>query len=121
MIKFIFGMQINIEVFYKLIFSFWVCVTRHSLQYLQRGMENDIDFYPQTNMTVSYKMIGSFWACLTRHAQSTQNNKFVISLQYLKEKVKDEVSFLPADKHQGFLQIDIILGVFGQACPNYPK
>ena len=32
--------------------------------------------------------------------------------RYLKENVKDEVDFLPADKHQRFLQIDtIILGV----------
>ena len=30
MIKCIFVMQINIEVFYKLTLSFWVCVTRHS-------------------------------------------------------------------------------------------
>ena len=53
------------------------------------------------------------------HAQSTQNNKFAISLQYLRENVKD---FLPADKHQRFHQIDIIiLGVCGQACPNYPE
>ena len=29
MMKFIFGMQINIEVFCKLILSFWVCATRH--------------------------------------------------------------------------------------------
>ena len=29
-IKFIFGMQINIEVFYKLIPSFWVCVARYA-------------------------------------------------------------------------------------------
>ena len=28
MMKFVFGMQINIEVFYKLILSFWVCPTR---------------------------------------------------------------------------------------------
>ena len=34
----------------------------------------------------------------------------------------DEVEFLPADKHQRFLQIDtIILGVCGHTCPNYPK
>ena len=44
----------------------------------------------------------------------------------------DKVDFLPVDKHesllqrllkrQSFLQIDtIILGVCGQACPNYPK
>ena len=30
LIKFIFGMQINIEVFYELILSFWVCITRHA-------------------------------------------------------------------------------------------
>ena len=30
MMKCIFGMQIIIEVFYKLISSFWVCVTRHA-------------------------------------------------------------------------------------------
>ena len=29
MMKCIFGMQINIEVFHKLILSFWLCVTRH--------------------------------------------------------------------------------------------
>ena len=45
-----------------------------------------------------------------------------MSLQYLKKEVRDEVDFLHADKHQRFLQIDtIILGVCGQACPNYPK
>ena len=36
--------------------------------------------------------------------------------------MKDEVYFLPADKHEKFLQIDtIILGVYGQPCPNLPK
>ena len=29
MMKFIFGIQINIKVFCKLILSFWVCATRH--------------------------------------------------------------------------------------------
>ena len=42
-----------------------------------------------------------------------------MSLQYLKENVKDEFDFLPADKHQIFPQIDnITLGVYGQAGPN---
>ena len=49
--KFIFGIQINMEIFYKLILSFF------------------------------------------EHAQSTQNNKFAISLQYLKNDVSDEVDF----------------------------
>ena len=39
-----------------------------------------------------------------RHAQSTQNNKFAISLQYLKKHVKNEVDFLSADTHQNTSQ-----------------
>ena len=49
---------------------------------------------------------------VVKHVQSTQSNKFTISLQYLKESMKDEVEFLAADKRQRFIQIDtIILGV----------
>ena len=40
---------------------------------------------------------------MARHAQVTQNNKFAISLQYLKKGVSDEVDFLHADKHQSFI------------------
>ena len=59
---------------------------------------------------------------MARHAQSTQNSKFVISLQYLKNDGKDEADFSHADKHQTILQVDTInLGGHGQACPNYPK
>ena len=43
---------------------------------------------------------------MTRHAQITQNNKFAISLQYLKKELSDEVVFLHVDKHESFLQID---------------
>ena len=50
--------------------------------------------------------------CVARHAESTQNNKFTISMQYLKENVKNKVDFLLAYKPQSFLQIDnIILGM----------
>ena len=76
MMKCVFGMQINIEVFFKLILSFWMCVAKH--------------------------------------AQSTQNKKFAVSLQHLKENVNDEVDFLPADKRQRFPQTDTIyFGVCG--------
>ena len=54
--------------------------------------------------------------CVARHVKSTQNDKFTISLQYLKENVKNEIDFLTADKLQWFVEIDfIILGVCGQA------
>ena len=43
----------------------------------------------------------------------TQNNKFAISLQYLKKELSDEVDFLHADKHESLLQINsmILIGV----------
>ena len=51
---------------------------------------------------------------MVKHSQGTQNNKFEISLQYLKEKGKNEIVFLLADKNQIILQIyPIILGVCG--------
>ena len=34
---------------------------------------------------------------MARHAQITQNDKFAISLQYLKKELTDEVDFLHAD------------------------
>ena len=55
MMKFVFCMQINIEVFYKVILSFWMSVTRHvqstqisfiSLQYLHKSMGDEVDFLP---------------------------------------------------------------------------
>ena len=87
MIKYIFRIQIIVEVFYKLILSFWVCVTRHVqsiqkvyvfLQYLQKSIGVEVDLLPAVNAKVFYKLIASLWACVARHAQSTQNNKFVI-------------------------------------------
>ena len=46
---------------------------------------------------------------MARHAQITQNNKFAISLQYLKKELSDEVDFFHADKHESLLQTDSII------------
>ena len=43
---------------------------------------------------------------MVKHSQNSHKNKFVMSLQYLKKEVRDEVDFLHADKHQSFLQVD---------------
>ena len=59
--------------------------------------------------------------CVPRHAQITKNNKFAISLQYVKKDVSDKVVFLPADKHESFLKIDTIFDGDGQAFPEFPK
>ena len=85
-------------------------------------MGNEVDFMLQINTEVFNKLILSLYVCIARHAHITQNNNFSISLQDLEENKKDEVDFLPADRPQLFLLIDIIiLDVCDQACVNYPK
>ena len=118
------------EVFYKLILSFWVFVGSQAqstenkkFAYIcnisRKTLRIKLTFYLLINAKVFYKLIVSLWVCVARQAENTQNNKFAISLQYLKENAKDEVDFLSADKYQMFLQIDtIVLRVCGQTCPN---
>ena len=79
-------------------------------------------FGMKINIKVFYKLIPSFLVVVARHDQSTQNNKFAISLQYLKKELRNEDNCLHEDKHQSFLQVDtIIFGACGQTCPKYPK
>ena len=73
----------------------------------------------QINMGVFYKLILSFWVCVTKHAQSTQNNNFAISLQYLQD-VSDQNDFLHVDKHKGLLQIDTMI-LMEIGIPKIPK
>ena len=116
MIKCIFGMQLHIKVFCKVILSFWLCITRHTqstqnkkFPYLcnisRKAWRMKLTFFLQINTKVFYKLIVSLWMCIARHAESTQNNKFAISLQYLKENVKNEVDFLSADTGKGFFKL----------------
>ena len=49
---------------------------------------------------------------MVKHSQSSPKSKFVMSLQYLRKEVGDEVDFLHADKYKSFLQVDFsILGI----------
>ena len=67
-------------------------------------------------------MILSFLVCVIRHAQITQNNKFSISLHYLKKEVSDEVNFEHADKHDSLLQIyTMIIDGDDQVFPKFTK
>ena len=99
MMKFIFCMQTNIEVFCKVIPSIWVSVTRHALStqnkfaylcnILIAAWGIKLIFCLQINTNVFYKMIVSLWVCIDRRTQSTKNSQFTISLQNLKENMKD--------------------------------
>ena len=57
------------------------------------------------NIRVFYKLAILFSLVIAKHAQSTQNSKFVISLQYLYEEGRDEVDFLHANRHQDVLHL----------------
>ena len=61
----------------------------------------------------------SLWVSIFRHVQSTQNKIFSISWQYIKEKVKDYVDFLDANKHESFLEIGAI--IFDGGAQVFPK
>ena len=63
----------------------------------------------QINIKEFFKLILSFQVCVARHAQIIQNNKFAISLQYLKKEVSNEADFWHADKHESFLQSDTMI------------
>ena len=43
---------------------------------------------------------------IVKHSQGSQNNKFAISLQYLKKEIKNGVHFLHEDKYQNFYKLD---------------
>ena len=61
------------------------------------------------NVKGFFKMILTFQVCVAKHVQITQNNKFAISLQYLKKEVSEDTEFLHAGKHESLLQIDTMI------------
>ena len=111
MMKFIFGMERNSKIFYKLILG--VRSKNRKSAYLcnisRKTWGIKLLFCLQIYTKVFYIMLLSFWMCVSRLAQSSQNNKFVISLQYLKWNGKNEVGFILANKHQRFSQLDAII------------
>ena len=83
-----------------------------------------VDFLHSDNIKDFFKLILLLLVGVASHAQSTQNNKFkiTISQQYLKKEMKDKFDFLHEDKHQSFQQADIIVfGGHSQAWPKYPR
>ena len=59
-----------------------------SLQYLKKEV-----VFNTLGINVSYKVIRSLLIGMTKHYQSTQSNKFAISLQYLKKEIRDGFHF----------------------------
>ena len=102
MMNFSFGMQINIEVVYKLILSFWVGVTRHAQSnknkfvYLVISLEkhgDEFDFFPEDKHKSSLQIDTMILMGMVKHSQISQNGTFAMILQYLKEEVRERTSW----------------------------
>ena len=99
MINFVFGMQINTKVLYRLILSFQLCITRnaestqnkfaHFCSISEKGWGLKLTFCLQINKNIFLRLIVSLWMCIARYTQSSQN----ISLQYLKKNLRGEDDF----------------------------
>ena len=86
MMKFVFYMQINIEVFKKVMLSLWLSLTRHaqstqissiSLQYLHKSKGYEVDFL---HVDKHKRFLQDDMVCIARNAQSTQNNRLIFYL-----------------------------------------
>ena len=77
------------------------------MQYLKKEVSDEGKHFVHADKHESFLQIDTMILTgIARHSQSSQNRKFTMSLQYLKEEVRDEVDFLHVDKYQSFLQID---------------
>ena len=79
-----------------------------SLQYLKKEVRDEVDFLHVDNyqsfLQVDFNTLGikfslklklSLLMGMIKHSQSTQSNKFAMSLQYLKKEVRNGVLFFP--------------------------
>ena len=106
-----------------------------SLQYLKKEVRDEVDFlhvdkhqsflqadFNTLSIKVSYKVILLLLLGMIKHSQSTQSNKFAISLQYLKKRSLQWTSIFACRSTSKFLQFGIIdFDGSDQTCPNYSK
>ena len=76
------------EVFYKLILSFWVCVTKNaqstqnnklfaiSLQYLKKDVSDEVDFLHSDKHKDLLRIDAMILMEIVRHSQNSEKSKF---------------------------------------------
>ena len=104
-VKLNFCLQINTNVFYKLIVSLWLCLARHaqitqnnkfaiSLQYCKKELSDEVDFLHTDKHESLLQIDGIILMGMVKHFQISQNSKFVMYLQYLNKEVKGCVCYI---------------------------
>ena len=97
-----------------------------SLQYLKKEVTDFLHadkhqnflqvYFDILGIKVSYKVMISSLMDIIQHSQSTQSNKFAISLKNLKKEVGNGVQFLHPNKHQVFTSWNYCFDGSGQTC-----
>ena len=67
--------------------------------------QNSKFFCKLISMLWTYKVMLLLMMGMIKHSQSTQSNKFAISLQFLKIENRDGFHFLHADKYTSFYKL----------------
>ena len=85
-------------------------IKRTSLLFLcnilrKKYISDEVDFLHADKYESMLQIDTMILMVIVKHSQSSQKGKFVMSLQYLKKEVRDEVD-LHADKYQISIQVD---------------
>ena len=125
MIKLIFCMQVSMKACYKLIIWQWSKIPKvpkiASLQFLYSISEKKLKlklifcmqsflkvYFNTWSIKVSYKVHITLLTGIITCFQTTQSNKFAISLQYPKKQVTSRDHFWHADKRQSFCKLVLL-------------
>ena len=138
--KLIFCLQMNVKGFFKLLLSFYVCVTRHtqitqdskfavSLQYLKKELSDEVDFLHADKHEILLQIDSMILMGIVKHSQSSQNSMFTMSLCNIsKNKLKMklvfcmEINIKVSEKFISTLWVSFLQGfLHDQAFSNYSK
>ena len=138
--KLIFCLQMNVKGFFKLLLSFYVCVTRYtqitqdskfavSLQYLKKELSDEVDFLHADKHEILLQIDSMILMGIVKHSQSSQNSMFTMSLCNIsKNKLKMklvfcmEINIKVSEKFISTLWVSFLQGfLHDQAFSNYSK
>ena len=130
----------NVKGFFKLLLSFYVCVTRHtqitqdskfavSLQYLKKELSDEVDFLHADKHESLLQIDSMILMGIVKHSQSSQNSMFTMSLCNIsKNKLKMklvfcmEINIKVSEKFISTLWASFLQGfLHDQAFSNYSK
>ena len=78
---------------------------RYLLQYLKKDVTGDVDFLPADKRQSFQQVYAIIFDGHGQHVQISQNNKFAVSLQYLRKEVKISINVTDWFTYTHFKQV----------------